>query len=140
MAKIVRERESLGEFFVEPEGDSYGTGHLRDFDRVGQAIAKVIGQPGRENLCLTLHAPESARMDDAVAVALQIVTVRVGGFRIAATAQIQRHRDEAGPTCLAPGLFCELGGELIGRSRNGRSPLVGFINRFQDVLRLGGIH
>src|SRR6476646_6549707 len=55
MTEIVRERESLGEFFVEAEGDSYGTGYLGDFDRVGQAIAKVIGQPSREDLCLTLH-------------------------------------------------------------------------------------
>src|SRR6185312_9892679 len=90
------ERQSLGEFFIEPKSDSHSTSHLRDLDRMGQAIAKVIRQPCCENLGLPLHAAESARMNDAVAIALQIVTVRVGSFRIAATAQVQRIETEPG--------------------------------------------
>src|SRR6476469_7655099 len=52
MAQIVGEREGLGKFLIETEGNGNRAGHLRHFDRVRQAVAKVVRQTGRENLGL----------------------------------------------------------------------------------------
>ena len=70
VAEIVGERQGLSKFFVESQGTSHCAGYLRDFDRVCQAIAEVVGKAGCENLRLAFHPPESARMNDPVAVAL----------------------------------------------------------------------
>lgn len=35
-------REGFGEFVVKPQGNGYSAGHLRDFNRVREAITKMI--------------------------------------------------------------------------------------------------
>jgi hypothetical protein len=37
----------------------------------------MIGERGGEDLSLLLHAPESARMDDSVAISLKRIAVRM---------------------------------------------------------------
>jgi hypothetical protein len=53
---------------------------------VGQAIAEMIGKTPGENLGLGFQPAESARMDDAVAVPLEIIARGVLGLRNAASA------------------------------------------------------
>jgi hypothetical protein len=55
---------------------------LGDLDRVGQAIAEMIGQAGSEDLGLGLKAPEGTGMNHAVAVALENIAVGVFGFGV----------------------------------------------------------
>jgi hypothetical protein len=55
---------------------------------VGQAIAEVVGVAAGENLGLRLQTPESAGMNDAVAVALKVVAVGMRRFGMAASAGI----------------------------------------------------
>ena len=61
---------------------------MRDFDGVGQAIAKMIGVAAREDLSLRFQTSEGAGMDHSVAVALKIVAVGMGRFGMAASAGI----------------------------------------------------
>jgi hypothetical protein len=65
-----------------------GTRDLRDFDGVGQAIAKVVGVAAGENLGLRFQTAEGAGVNDSVAVALKIVAVGMGRFGMAASAGI----------------------------------------------------
>ena len=65
-----------------------GARDLRDFDGVGQAVAKMIGVAAGENLGLGFEAAEGARMDDAVAVALEVVAVGMWRLGVAAPARI----------------------------------------------------
>ena len=53
---------------------------------MGQAIAEVIGEAAGKNLGLGFQAAKSARMDDAVAVALKVVAIGMLGLRNAASA------------------------------------------------------
>ncbi len=82
MADVVSQRQRLGEIFVQVEHRGRGAGNLRHLDGVGQAVAEMVGKPGREHLGFGFQAAEGAGMDNAVAVALEAVAVRVVGFRV----------------------------------------------------------
>ena len=71
MAEIVRERQRLGEIFVEPQRAGERTRDLRHFERVGEPGAVVVALVEYEHLRLVLEAAEGRRMDDAVAVAAE---------------------------------------------------------------------
>ena len=47
MADVVNQGERFGEVLVEAERAGDGAGDLRDFDGVGEAVAKVIGEAAR---------------------------------------------------------------------------------------------
>lgn len=82
VAKIVRERYGFDQVFV----DSQGTRDLGHLEAVRQARAKQVAFMIDEYLGLVLEAPESRRMYDAIAVALELVAVRGRGIGIAAPA------------------------------------------------------
>ena len=44
MADVVHQRERFGQVFIQPEHTGHGAGDLRDLDRVGQAVAEMIGE------------------------------------------------------------------------------------------------
>ena len=48
---------------------------------MGQAIAEVVGEAAGENLGLGFEPAKGAGMNDAVAVALEIVAIRMLGLR-----------------------------------------------------------
>ncbi len=48
MADIVDQRQRFGQILIESEGDSGAARNLRHFDGMGQTIAEVVGQTGRE--------------------------------------------------------------------------------------------
>src|SRR6266700_4060891 len=87
MANVVNQSESLGKFGVDAESGGYGPCDLRDFERVREAIAEMIGITGGKNLRFGLKAAKSTRVNDAVAVARVLGTIRVTGFVVAATAR-----------------------------------------------------
>ena len=74
----------FGEIFVEAEHRSGGARDLRDLDGVRQAVAEMIGEARREDLGLGFQAAKGARMNDAIAIALEGIAVRMLRFRIAA--------------------------------------------------------
>ena len=81
MPDVVGQGEGFGEVLIESEGGGDGAGDLGDLDGVGETIAEMIGKAGGEDLGLGFQAAEGARVDDAVAIALEGVAVRMLGFR-----------------------------------------------------------
>ena len=86
MADVVREGQRFGEIGIQMQSAGNGAGHLRDFESVREAIAEVIGIARGEDLRFGFEAAESARMDDAVAVARVIVAIGMLRLREAAAA------------------------------------------------------
>ncbi len=72
VAKVVRQRQSLREIVVELERARQCAGDLRDLDRVGQPRAVMVALVRHEDLAFVGEAPKRGRMDDAVAVALEL--------------------------------------------------------------------
>src|SRR5712671_442203 len=86
MAEVVYEGEGFSQVYVEAEGSGNGARYLRDFDGVGEAVAEVVGVAASENLSLIFETAEGASVDNAVAVALEIVAIGMRRFREAASA------------------------------------------------------
>ena len=86
MAEVMHQRQGFGQIHVEVECSRDGAGNLRNLDGVSEPVAKVIGIAPRENLSLVFQPPKGARMDDAVAVALVVVAIRMRRLREAASA------------------------------------------------------
>src|ERR1700678_3422981 len=96
MTDVVAERESFGEFFVEIQRRGYGAGDLRDFDGMGEPVAKMVRDSGGENLGFVFKAAKSPRMDNAVAIALEFAAIRMRKFGISpATASFSRKAQAA---------------------------------------------
>jgi hypothetical protein len=53
-----------------------------------EPVAKVIGKPAGKNLGLIFQAAEGTRVNNAVTVSLIVVTIRMRGFGILASARI----------------------------------------------------
>src|SRR5262245_4806873 len=77
MADVVSEGESFDQILVEPQRATDGAGDGRDFERVRQSRAMVIAHAAGEDLSLVSQAAERAGMDDAVAVTLVWVAIRM---------------------------------------------------------------
>ncbi len=107
MADVVNQRQGLGQIGVQRERARDGARDLRDFQRMRQAIAEVVGESCGEDLGLGFQAPERARVDDAVAVARVVVTVGMRRFRKAAAARAARvHRIGCQGHCRALLNYC----------------------------------
>src|SRR5258708_533704 len=76
MSDVVGERDRLGEVLVQAQGAGGRARDLRDLDRVREARAVVVALVVDEHLRLVDEAPEGARVDDPLAVAL------VGGAQL----------------------------------------------------------
>src|SRR5690606_5310153 len=76
MAEIVHQSDALGEILIELQRAGERTGDLRHLDRMCQARAIVVAVGGDKNLRLVLQATEGRRVDDTVAVSLEIRTRR----------------------------------------------------------------
>ena len=72
VAEIVAERDRLREVVVELKRAGERAGDLRHLDRVGEPGAEMIALVVDEHLGLVREAPEGGRVDDAVAVALEL--------------------------------------------------------------------
>ena len=83
---VVYQGKSFGQIDIEAKGSRDGARDLRDFERVRQAVAEMVGVAAREHLGLCFQAPESAGVNDAVAVALKVITVGMVRLREPASA------------------------------------------------------
>jgi len=92
VADVVYQRQRLGQIFIQAQRRGHRAGDLRDFDGVSQAVAEVVGKARREDLGLGFQAAKCARVDNAIAVALERVAVGVLGLGITA-AQAAFHRE-----------------------------------------------
>src|SRR6266850_1324960 len=90
MADVVDESERFGEVRVQTQRGSNGARDLRDFQRVRQPVAEVVGIPRGENLCLRFEAPEGTRVNNAIAIARVNAAVGMLRLRVAAPTGILR--------------------------------------------------
>ena len=82
MPDVVHQGKSLGEIDVQARGRPAMVREICATSmRVRQAIAKMIGVAPREDLRLVFQPPEGARVNDAVAVALESHCDRDGEAR-----------------------------------------------------------
>jgi hypothetical protein len=88
MADVVDQSQRFDEIAVKSELGGDRPRDLRNFDRVSQAIAKVVGVAAGEYLSLRFQTAKGACMDDAVAIALEVVAVGMRRFGMAASAGI----------------------------------------------------
>ena len=88
MPDVVAEGERLGEVLIQLQSGGYGAGDLRNLDGVRQAVAEMVGDAGRKNLHLVFEAAEGPRVNDAVAIALELVAIRVRKLGVAASAAL----------------------------------------------------
>src|SRR4051794_11289274 len=82
MADVMRERKRLREVFVETQRDRDGAGKLRNFDGVGQPVPEMVVQAGAENLRLIFEAAKGASVNNAIAITLELVPIRMRQFGI----------------------------------------------------------
>ena len=78
MAEVMRQGEGFGKVLIQTEAGSERPGDLRHFQGVREAVPKVIGHSGREDLGLIFETPEGTGMHDAVAVPLEVIPVGMG--------------------------------------------------------------
>ncbi len=83
VADVVDEGQGFGEIGIQAQGAGDGARDLRDFERVREPVAKVVGIPCGKHLRLCFEAAEGARMNHAVAVPR--VVVAVGMWRLGIT-------------------------------------------------------
>src|SRR5581483_12221319 len=72
MAEVVRQCQGLGQVLVEPERPRQRPRDLRHLDGVGQTRAVMIALIKQEDLRLVLEPAKRARMDDTIAIALEL--------------------------------------------------------------------
>src|SRR5690349_6873213 len=89
MPNVMDERQDFGEIDVQREGSGNGPRNLRDFERMSQAVAEVVRIATGEDLCFGFQTAESASMDNAVPVTLEIVAVGMLGLGEAASAGLR---------------------------------------------------
>src|ERR1041385_6489738 len=89
MTDVVNQSQGFNQILIKAEHVRYRPGNLRNLDRVGQPVAEVVRDAGRENLRLSFQPAERAGVNDAVAIPLKRVPVWMLSFRIAPTASLR---------------------------------------------------
>ena len=87
MPEVMRQRDGLGQVFVESQRAGDRTCNLGHLDRMSQTCTKEVSLMIDEDLGFVLETAERRAMDDAVAVALVLGAVRGRGFRIPTSAR-----------------------------------------------------
>ena len=80
VAKIMRQRQRLGEIVVKAQRTRQGAGDLADFNRMRQAGAVMVALVGHEHLAFVGQPAKRGGMDDAIAVALKLAARRRNGL------------------------------------------------------------
>ena len=79
VAKIVRQAQSLCQVLIQSQSAGKNAPDLRDFKAVREPGAIMVPIRGDKDLCLRFEPAKAHRMDNAIAVALEI-GARAAGF------------------------------------------------------------
>ena len=91
----MRESEGLRVFVVEVQRGCDRTRHLGHFDRMSEAVSKMVAESHCKDLRLAFEPAKGTRMDDAVTITLEIAAIGMDRLGESATAQILRTQAEA---------------------------------------------
>ena len=97
MPQVVRERNRLGQVFIQPERARDSAADRCHLDRVGQTRPQMIAGAVQENLRLVFQAAESAGMNDPGPVALKggpVSVLRLGKLAARRLVRLLRIRRE----------------------------------------------
>ena len=87
VADVVDQRESFSQLGIRAECGGDRASNLRDFECVGEAIAKVIRVARGKDLRFRFQAPKRSRMHDTITVAREFAAVRMRSFGKAAASR-----------------------------------------------------
>ena len=79
------ERDGLGKILVEAERPRDGARYLRNLQSMREARAEMVALRRKEDLRFMRKSPKRFRMEDLVAVALEVVSQEIGIARAVAT-------------------------------------------------------
>jgi hypothetical protein len=94
MSDVVDQRKRFHQVLIQGEYAADSAGDLGNFDRMGQPVAKVIGNAGRKDLRFGFETPESAGMNHAVAIALEGISIGVIGLGVPASAALRQRETQ----------------------------------------------
>jgi hypothetical protein len=92
MPDVVHQRQRFHQFFIQSQDAGDGARDLRDLKGMSQAIAEVVRVAAGEDLGLVFEPAEGPRVDDAVAIALEVVAIRMRRLRVFSPARISAIR------------------------------------------------
>src|SRR5712692_8714465 len=87
VADIVRQSKRFHQVHIQAKLGGDGAGDLGDFDGVREAIAEVVGVTAGGDMGLRFQAAKSPREDNPVTVTLEVVSIRMLGLGITASAR-----------------------------------------------------
>src|ERR1700733_15617139 len=88
MPNVMHQRQCLDQIRIETKLRGNRTRYLRDLNRVGEAVAKMIGVPPRKDLRLRLESTKRPGMHHAIAIALKVIAVKMRRLRMAASTRL----------------------------------------------------
>src|SRR6185503_9499347 len=88
MPDVMNQRKRLHQIHTESKLGCDRAGDLRDFEGVGQPVAKVIGITAGEHLRLGFKPSERPGVNDSVAITLEVIAVGMGRLRMTASARV----------------------------------------------------
>ncbi len=126
MPDVVYQRQGLDEINIQVKRRRDGPRNLRHLHSVSQPRTKMVGVAAREDLRLVFQPAKGAGMDDAIAVPLERIAIRMGRLGIAASTRILDAHRVAGEhrRSLAAASAAPLSGVSQGEVLAGRGPTV----------------
>ena len=86
------ERDGLGKILVEAERPRDGARYLRNLQSMRKARAEMVALRRKEDLRFMRKPPKRFRMEDLVAIALEVVSQKIGIARAVATVGLVEER------------------------------------------------
>ena len=82
VTNVVYQRQSLDEVYIQSKLPCYSSRNLRHLDRMRQPVSKMVGIATGENLRFGLQPTKGTRVDHAVAITLEIITIGMWRFQV----------------------------------------------------------
>jgi hypothetical protein len=95
MTDVMDQGQGFGEIFVKTQNRRHGARDLGHLDGMSQPVSEMVGEAGREDLSLGFQTPKGARMNNAIAIALESGAVGMLGFGIAASEAARNGKTQA---------------------------------------------
>ena len=86
MANVVHQRKGLDQIDIQTKLSGNGSRDLRNFNGMSKAITKMVGIAAGEDLGFCFQPAKGSGVDNAIAVTLKVVAIRMRRLGITASA------------------------------------------------------